>query len=395
MDNETKGTTHIVGTFLISAHGAFLNGAGTDPSLQDKTTTIPKQFSDGKYKVPYVSAQAWRHWLRTTLIEETGWEPSKLQAIKQSEKGTTSKIAGKLNPIDYSEDDLFGYMRAAEGQGKIKKEDQTATPIEGSLTSFLDTEEGEGENVDSAENNDPKEKQSKVKVKSLIRASPFASSILVSLRKYGWRGTDNGYVHLEEGTPVPYSTVFYNTNLHGVFGLDLSRLGVFSNIGDRIELDEPLVEEGLKSKKIIEVEKGKYSISDKTVKNIRAAALLKALSIMRGGAKQAAFATDVSPKVIILAGLNCGNLVFNRLFEDNPDQASEDGPTIKIDVLKEIANDYRDKLTTPVYIGIRTGYLDTDNEKSIRDLEKLENSQFVVGTPRDVIEKFISSNLEV
>ncbi len=71
MNNEDKKTTHIVGTFLISAHGSFLNGAGTDPSLEDKTTTIPKQFSDGKYKVPYVSAQAWRRWLRNTLIEET------------------------------------------------------------------------------------------------------------------------------------------------------------------------------------------------------------------------------------------------------------------------------------------------------------------------------------
>lgn len=385
MDNENKGTTHIVGTFLISAHGAFLNGAGTDPSLQDKITTIPKQFDDGKYKVPYVSAQSWRHWLRNTLIEETGWKQSKLRAIKQSEKGTTSKIAGSLNPIDYSEDDLFGYMRAAEGQGKIKKEDPLSTP--------LDAEVDEEDNVD-AENNDPKEKQSKVKVKSLIRASPFASSILVSLRKSGWKGTDKGYVHLEEGTPVPYSTVFYNTNLHGIFGLDLSRIGVFSNIGDRIELDEPLVAEGLKSKRITEVEKGKYSISDKTVKNTRAAELLKALSIMRGGAKQAAYATDVSPKVLILAGLNCGNLVFNRLFEDNPDRLPLDGPIIKVDVLKEISKDYKDKLTTPVYIGIRTGYLDTDNEKSIRDLEKLD-PQFVVGTPRDVIEKFISTHLKV
>jgi CRISPR-associated protein Cst2 len=278
-------------------------------------------------------------------------------------------------------------MRAAEGQGKTKKEDPIAAP--------LDTDADNEENADSADNNDSKEKQSKVKVKSLIRASPFASSILVSLRKYGWKGTDNGYVHLEEGTPVPYSTIFYNTNLHGIFGLDLSRIGVFSNIGDRIELDEPLVEEGLKSKKIIEVGKGIYSISDKTVKNIRAAELLKALSIMRGGAKQAAYATDVAPKVLILAGLNCGNLVFNRLFEDNPDQLSLDGPIIKIDMLKEIADDYKDKLTTPVYIGIRTGYLDTDNEKSIRDLGKLANSQFVVGTPRDVIEKFTSAHLEV
>lgn len=378
--NKERETTHIVGTFLISAHGAFLNGAGTDPSLEDKTTTIPKQFSDGKDKVPYVSAQAWRRWLRNTLIEETGWEQSKLKAIKQSKKGTTSKIAGNLNPIDCGEDDLFGYMRAEEGQGKSKKEE---------------LEPGEGsENGESSEISESPETQNKVKVKSLVRTSPFASSILISLRKYGWKGLDKGYVHLETGTPVPYSTVFYNTNLHGIFGLDLSRIGVFSNIGDRIELDEKLVNEGLESKKIIEIEEGKYTLSDKKLKNIRAAELLKALSIMRGGSKQAAFATDVSPKVIILAGLNCGNLVFNHLFEDNPNQLSSEGPLVKTETLKEIVADYKDRLTTPVYIGIRKGYLDPKNEEQVRGL-KLEVAKFIVGTPHEVIEKFIEEHLMI
>jgi CRISPR-associated protein Cst2 len=379
MNNEDKETTHIVGTFLISAHGAFLNGAGTDPSLEDKTTTIPKQFSDGKYKVPYVSAQAWRRWLRNTLIEETGWGQSKLRAIKESERGTTSKIAGNLNPIDYCEDDLFGYMRAEEGQGKIKKEEP------------LETEEG-SESEEPSENSESSKKQNKVKVRSLVRASPFSSSILISLRKSGWRGLDKGYVHLEEGTPVPYSTVFYNTNLQGIFGLDLSRVGVFSNIGDRIELDHRLVEEGLKSKKLTKIEDGKYSLSDKNLKNIRAAELLKALSIMRGGSKQAAFATDVSPKLIILAGLNCGNLVFNHLFEENPDQLSSGGPLVKTDILNEIAADYKDRLTTPIYIGIRKGYLDPKNEELVRKL-KSENPQFVVDTPHEVIKKFIGKHL--
>lgn len=380
MNNENKETTHIVGTFLISAHGAFLNGAGTDPSLEDKTTTIPKQFSDGKYKVPYVSAQAWRRWLRNTLIEETGWEQSKLQAIKLSKKGTTSKIAGNLNPIDFCEDDLFGYMRAEEGQGKNRKDE------------LLEIEEG-SESEEFSENSESQEKQNKVKVKSLVRASPFASSILISLRRSGWKGLDKGYVHLEEGTPVPYSTVFYNTNLQGIFGLDLSRISVFSNIGDRIELDQHLVEEGLKSKKLTKIEEGKYSLSDKNLKNIRAAELLKALSVMRGGSKQAAFATDVSPKVIILAGLNCGNLIFNQLFEDNPDQLSSEGPLVKIDTLKEIVADYNDRLVTPIYIGIRTGYLDSKNEELVRELKSNE-SKFVIGTPNQVIQKFIGEHLK-
>ena len=74
-----------------------------------------------------------------------------------------------------------------------------------------------------------------------MRPSPFSSSILKSLRNNGWQGEDEGFVHLKEGSPLPYKTKFYNTQLQGVFGLSYARLGVFRNEGDRIELDASLV----------------------------------------------------------------------------------------------------------------------------------------------------------
>jgi len=108
---------HVAGTLLIEARAAFLNGAGLG-SGEDRTTTVHKSFREGQRSVPYVSAQAWRRWLRNTLIEETGWPTSEIRAIAWNAQGNTSKVAGQVNPIDYAEDDLFGYMRAAEGQGR-------------------------------------------------------------------------------------------------------------------------------------------------------------------------------------------------------------------------------------------------------------------------------------
>jgi CRISPR-associated protein Cst2 len=364
-EEQTKKMSHIVGTFLVSAQGAFLNGAGIDKSGEDRTSVIPKQFSDGKYHVPYVSAQAWRRWLRDTLIEETGWKKSTLRAIKLSEKGTTSKIAGELDPINYPEDDLFGYMRSEEGQGRSKKTE-----------------------VD----NETKEPQKRIKVKALIRASPFMSSILMSLRKFGWKGKDDGFVHLEEGTPVPYSTVFYNTNLQAIFGLDMNRTGVFRNVGDRIELREELIKPGIESGRIKERENDIYELSDNKIAKKRAGELLHSLSVLRGGAKQAAFAADISPKVMIFAGLDCGNLIFNNIFEDNPNQSSSDGPIIKIETLKEIVSDYEDRLVTPVYIGIRSGYLNPVNEDAIHALAG-DKSPFIVNTPINATKAFVSSHL--
>jgi len=178
-------------------------------------------------------------------------------------------------------------------------------------------------------------------------------------------------------SPLPYTTRFYNANLQGIFCLNYSRLGHYWNLGDRIELEEAMARRLLKEGKIEDVTTeqpfktlsddgriGKiYRITEKTSPNRkeRASALFNALAILRGGAKQAQFGTDVSPKVLILAGLSCGNPIFNHLFKDDPE-----GPIFKIETFKEIIKDYADRILTPVLIGIRSGYLKNENE--VRDL---------------------------
>ncbi len=351
-----KQTTHVAGTFLIEASASFLNGAGLGDG-ENRNVTIPKTFKDGGYRVPYVSAQAWKRWLRNTLIEETGWPASELKAIGKSEKETTAKIGGEFNPVEFAEDDIFGYMRAEKGQGKKKDE------------------ENEGE-----------EEKPSGKTRALIRASPFAASILMSLRKTGVLSRDEGFVHLKEGTPLPYTTEFYNTNLQGVYCLNVGRLGTFKNVGDRVELDDGKIQEWIKTGKIKvakEEQAGKvYELIDPKIRATRGAAVLRALARLRGGAKQAAFGTDVSPKALVTAGTCCGNPVFNSVFVDDGN-----GPQLKVETLREIVRDYSDRITTNVYIGIRKGYL-----KNEADVLKLSGSQergvvLVVTTPIDAAEQ--------
>ncbi len=421
--------THIAGTFLIHAQGAFLNGAGLGQG-DDRNVTIPKTFRDGRGgEVPYVSAQAWKRWLRNTAVEEAGWAPSEVQAIGWSTRGTVNKIAGELNPVEFPEDDIFGYMRATKGQG------QTADA----------PDEDAGEESDTE----------KAKTRAIMRASPFAASLLMSLRSRDWRGQDEGFVHLtkfdpkalaeaeigrfltavspnlsssekrrkqpadvwkllqdfdkklaesvkqlseqhdldgvrktlaeravaltnkgvdfiENATsPLPYKTRFYSTHLQAVFCLDYARLGVFWNLGDRIELEPAKVKELLARKTIRDITNeepyktlsrdgalGKiYALTDDTQRKSRASALLRSLAVLRGGAKQAQFGTDVAPKVIVLAGLTCGNPIFNQLFAD-----ADEGPRLKVATFKEILADYSDRIVTPVFVGMRAGYLSNENE---------------------------------
>jgi CRISPR/Cas system-associated protein Cas7 (RAMP superfamily) len=468
MSGNGTNLTHVAGTFLIHADGAFLNGAGIDPRREDQNTTIPKSYRDGVgNRVPYVSAQAWRRWLKNTLIEETGWPASELRAIDLSEKGTTNKIAGELNPIDFAEDDIFGYMRAAKGQGResaadtddegkteseLQRDDEVKffRKITNDIKSVETGKRGRANKTDDATDDaqknvsDPPGKQGKKaqdlseeerlklltkvvgdlqkeaekrvaldeealdqqlrgrlkelpellqkahdfksvwpklrdrviellqvfnpgRLKALMRASPFSSSLLVSIRRKGWEGLDKGFVHLKEGTPLPYNTEFYNTDLQGVFCLDYGRLGIFWNLGDRIELDEDKIEGLLATGKITVAKdygkRGKiFQMKDaETVRKSRAGELLKALALLRGGAKQAQFGTDVSPKALIVAGLSCGNPIFNYLFRDG-----DGSPEFKVDAFKELIQDYADRIVTPVLVGIRSGYL--KNDAGVREL---------------------------
>ena len=295
-----KILTHIAGTFLLQADSSFLNGAGLGAG-EDKNVTVPKTFRDIGGEVPYVSAQAWKRWLRNTFIEETGWQASDVRAIGWNPRGNVNKIATQLNPVDLAEDDIFGYMRVESGQGHA---------------------------AESSE--DEEEKEVSVKTKTVMRASPFVASLLVSLRSVKWEGRDEGFVHLtkydpqalaqaeterflsevssktqsksknvwnrleefgkdfaetaktyrdkndldalrsllrekakEKGkeiefienpsSPVPYTTRFYNTNLQGIFCLNYSRLGLYWNLGDRIELEESKAKHLLGEKKIVDV----------------------------------------------------------------------------------------------------------------------------------------------
>jgi CRISPR-associated protein Cst2 len=374
---NTHTTTHLCGCFLIDAPASFLNGAGIGDG-EDRNVSIVKTFRDGQFTIPYVSSQSWKRWLRNTLIEETGWNASILRALHTNVKGNTDKIGGEFNPVDFAEDDIFGYMRTEKGG-------INSSGAQGSDGSDIGiTEDNTSDDKDLADL--PKRGK---KVKPLTRASPFSASILMSLRRSGWRGRDEGFVHLREGTPQPYTTEFYHTTLQGIFTLNIARLGLFSNLGDRIEIDEQLAGNFVSSGKLIikkdEGNLGKiYEISDALVeRNNRTAALIRSLVRLRGGAKQAAFATDVSPKVIIISGLSCGNPIYNSIFSDEGN-----GAMIKINVLKEIISDYDDRITTPVILGVRNGYL--KNEQELLDYSKNE-SKLVITTPIEAANKIIES----
>ena len=90
--------------------------------------------------------------------------------------------------------------------------------------------------------------------------------------------------------------------------------------------------------------------------------------------------------MLIFAGLTSANPIFNDVFE-----AEEAKPHIKLETLIQVVSDYESKLVTPVYIGVRSGYL--ANEADVLNL-RTEGGKYNVDSPVGVVNHFIETYLK-
>ncbi|AKB85837.1 type I-B CRISPR-associated protein Cas7/Cst2/DevR [Methanococcoides methylutens] len=325
--------TRIVNGFmLIDAPHSALNNAGNDAGERTENIVRVKKIRKGRSVYPYVSGQALRYWWRSTLAEKYNWNLSPISREK--------KIAfTSANPVEYDDDDIFGYMRA------LKKAD--------------------GGTVSRS---------------SVLKNSPLVSVV-------GQTPTSDFGVmaRQKEGDPVPYEHEFYSAVLKGIFSLDLDNVGVIyrSEKGGYQNM-YPKLEEIAAEKGAIEDE-GKW-IMPEEVRVKRATETINVLPYLSGGAKQAAHLTDVAPKLLILAVIDGGNHLFMNI-------AKEDGgePTINMDALYDVISDYSELLISDIYIGRRKGFMDESEEdfqKLVEDHGK-NDKKVIYGSINEIVESFV------
>src|SRR5581483_6182024 len=96
----------LAGVMLLDAPASALNNSGGDPGSQYDNAVATKIVRTRQGAFPYVSAQAFRYWLRTTLEStDSAWQAAPV--FREQKVAYTDG-----NPIKYWDDDLFGYMRA-------------------------------------------------------------------------------------------------------------------------------------------------------------------------------------------------------------------------------------------------------------------------------------------
>ncbi len=311
----------VTGLLLIDAPASALNNLGSIPGEREDNTVGVKVIATKSGKYPYVSAQAFRYWLRTTLEARVkGWIAA---PIFREEKVAYTDA----NPIAFWDDDLFGYMRAPSKSEK-------AIALRAADSSRASETEITG---------------------TITRSSPFRVSTLVSISPTE-PTSDFGTMSRHEGNPVPYEHQFYRTTLKGLFSLDLSACGTFSyrnKTGFR-NLDDvrtQLIKE-VPGHEHLEAAKSYRLPLDQRMARVKA--LFEGMAQIEGGAKQALHYTDVSPALIILAVTKGGNHIFHHAVGAN----RSGQPEIKMHALREALEVYADTLLSPVYVGWVQGYLD-------------------------------------
>lgn len=320
----------MTGMFLIDAPAAALNNLGQIPGARTDNQVGVKYIRTREGAYPYVSAQAFRYWLRTTLANGSwGWQTA---PVYREEKVAYTDA----NPIRYWDDDLFGYMRAPSKKESAK----AARKADESRTGETPTEE------------------------TVTRVSPLRVSTLVSIAPVGLV-EDFGVMTRQEGDPVPHEHQFYRATLQGLLSLDLHAAGAFSyrNRTGYLNLDGPRVEEAKKRElEHVEDEKVYRLPLDERVQRITA--LLEGLAHLDGGAKQAIHYTDVSPDLAMLAVTRGGNNLFGHV-------VAADGmhrPVVKVPALREALDTFADDLLSDVFVGWTVGYLDDQRSALIAAL---------------------------
>lgn len=325
-------TKNVMGFMLVDAPHSALNNAGSDAGERTANIVRVKTIRKGRAVYPYVSGQALRYWWRDTLQKRYGW---KLSPIIREEKVAFTNA----NPVEYEDDDVFGYMRA------LKKKDG------GTVT----------------------------------RSSILKNSPLVSVT--GQIPTDDfGVMARHEGDPVPYEHEFYSTVLKGIFSIDLDNIGVFYSIENTgyknmyPQLEEIAQKNGAKKD-------GNRWIMPKEVRIKRAKETIAVLPYINGGAKQASHLTDVTPKLLVLASLDCGNHIFMNLAKEDNGEA-----IVSLDALEEVIKDYSENLLTDIYIGRRKGFkdeLDDDIRKLVEKYKQQDGKKIIYGSINEIVESFI------
>lgn len=288
-----------------------------------------KQMRIGRDTHPYVSAQAFRRWLRDSLPAGEPCSP-----VTRTGTGARQQAYTRGRPDLYLDDDLFGYMVAIRNES-YQRDTVLAT---GTLVSVAPS--------------------------TLVRDFGTMSR--------GFASGDNPVIHEHQ---------LYSAELAADVLLDLPRVGTFEldASGLRTNLSQAAAQAAIQA--------GAEEIEFRGVRSIRlpvperrrrAAVVLRVLAEVRGGAQKALHYGDRSPALVLLVPVKGGNNPFARVLAAHGGQA-----VFQADALREELSAWGDEIDGPVLLGWAPGFLGDQREIVRKELGDLVSAgSLVIDHPR-------------
>ncbi|MGH3766830.1 MAG: type I-B CRISPR-associated protein Cas7/Cst2/DevR [Pseudonocardiaceae bacterium] len=319
--------TYLVGKIALDVlAGAPNNGRG-----EDNLAKVKQMWINGKIH-PYVSAQAFRRWLRDSLPAD---EPR--SGVTRSGTGKNQQAYTEGRPDRYLDDDLFGYM-VAVSKANYQRDTVLATGTFVAVTSQRPTRDF---------------------------------------------GTMSRGFHANEN-PVLHEHEHYSADLAGDVLLDLPRVGTFEMGGSglRTALPAAAAKEAEQAGSEQVVFRGTAALRlPITERRRRVALLLRALAGLRGGAKRSLHYGDRTPAFVLLAPVQGGSNPFTRVLRPQAQETVFDD-----DVLREELDAWSDELDGPVLIGWAPGFLGEQRDKARTELADLiDADKVLIDHPRVVL----------
>jgi CRISPR-associated protein Cst2 len=326
----------VQGFILIDEDGVALNNSGTVSVAGTLNRVATKKITKDGQQYVYVSGQAWRYWWRETLQKHFNWQMSPLTKLEKQ-----NVIYTEANPVNFDDDDIFGYMRANK------------------------------EPVLNTDGTEKKKKNGEVETKdaTVTRISPLKNSVLVSVGSVRV-ATNFASASRQNDVPVLYGKEEYSAIMKGMFSLDFEQVGTFSNykktgfknitkqVGELLSKVEGLItfdDKFVKNKTGFE----KLVRLPKPTRQKRVCDTLQALKFISGGAMQTSNMGDVTPKFIVLATTTTGNHPFSHITKSDP--FNHEQTILNVEGIREVLNDYADQFKGTVFIGKRSGFMDEYN----------------------------------
>jgi CRISPR-associated protein Cst2 len=331
--------SYLAGKIVLAVTaGAPNNGKG------ESTTTPVKKARIRGQVYPYVSAQAFRRWLRDTMTAMGAVASPTQREGKAQSKAQKANTAA--DPIQYADDDLFGYMKAGAKGG------------------------------DSA---------------TTLRDTPFMVGTFMSVEPA--RPTDDfGVMSRGIDEPVLHSHEFYTADLAAPFLLDLPRVGTFTLPGqggsgrpNYLSEEKALqTAEAIKAGAVVTQFRGHAAVRlPLELRRERVALLLDALAELTGGAKKALHYGDRTPALVAAVPMAGGTNPLGFVVD-----GAEDGSGLQVrgKALREELSAWDGQWEAPVRFGWRPGFrevLRKEFELDVADL--IDSEQVRIEHPRAML----------